>query len=217
MSNIKEQSDYCTKEQYDSILNRENDAMFRIIYRFMGEMGLRVGEIVGTTIENPDRKARKKKRWFKSLPGMTYGDIDRTKASELGYSCKHTIHLHRKRHKEGDLPLPDALYDELENYIDHMFDGTVMAPNTKLFPTSRVTVHVRLAKLGEDIGINRLHAHALRRFFGRYEHMVKHTPLQVIQAVYDHEKLAMTLHYLRMGKTEGLTIWAKTMNQPGVK
>lgn len=206
------EGDFITKEQYDKLLELELDPMFKLIYRLMGEVGLRVGEIVGTTIENPDKKARKKQRWIRSLPGMVYDDIDRVLPKELGLPCNHTIHVHRKRHKENDLPLPDSIYDMLTKYIE---DNKAFRPhpNTPLFPTSRVTVHVRLAKLGKEMGIKRLHAHALRRFFGRYEYLVKKTPLQHIQAVYDHEQAAMTLHYLRLPQIEGLRGWAMTINQ----
>lgn len=209
MSNIKEQTDYIIKDQYDALLDAEKDPMYHLIYRFMGEVGLRVGEIVGTTIENPNKKARKKERWIRSLPGMIRSDIDKVSAKELGLPCDHTIHIHRKRHKENDLPLPNSIYKQLP---------LKYSPDTLLFPTSRVTVHVRLAALGKSLGIKRLHAHALRRFWGRYEYLVKRTPLQYIQAVYDHDKAAMTLHYLRLPQIEGLRGWALTINeQTGVK
>lgn len=207
------EGDYITKEQYDKLLEAEKDPMFHLIYRFMGEVGLRVGEIVGTTIENPDKKARKKQRWFKSLPGMIVQDINRVSAKELGLPCNHTIHVHRKRYKENDLPLSDSIHKALVKYMESndLRSGT-------LFETARVTVHVRLARLGKTLGIKRLHAHALRRFWGRYEYLVKRTPLQYIQAVYDHEKAAMTLHYLRLPQIEGLRGWAITINeQTGVK
>ena len=205
------EGDYITKEQYDKLLSLEKNIMFKLIYRLMGEVGLRVGEIVGTTIENPDKKERKKQRWIRSLPGMVYDDIDRVSVKELGLPCNHTIHVHRKRHKENDLPLPDNLYHAIIAYCEE-YKFQPMEPKDLIFSTSRVTVHVRLAKLGKEMGIKRLHAHALRRFFGRYEYLVKKTPLQHIQAVYDHEKAAMTLHYLRLPQIEGLRGWAMTIN-----
>lgn len=207
------EGDFITKEQYDKLLSLEMNIMFVLIYRLMGEAGLRVGEITGTTIENPDKKARKKQRWIRSLPGMKLSDIDKIMPAELGLPCNHTLHIHRKRHKVNDLPLSDELYDTIMEYAKN----NDIKNDDLLFPTSRVTVHVRLAKLGKDLGIQALHAHALRRFFGRYEYLVKKTPLQHIQAVYDHEKAAMTLHYLRLPQIEGLRGWAMTINQPGVK
>lgn len=210
------EGDYLTKEYYDLLIQKEDNPMFKLIFRLMGEAGLRVGEVVGTSIENPNKKLRKKQRWIKSLPGMLYSDIDKQSAKELGYPCEHTIHIHRKRHKEEDIPLPDELFNAIIDYANKANKAKKYATNKddeRIFPTHRSSVHVRLQQRAKELGIKGIHAHSLRRFFGRYEHMVKGTPLQVIQAVYGHEKLQMTLHYLRLGRTEGLRIWASSFNK----
>ena len=213
------EGDYITKEQYDVIIKKEKDLTFKLVYKLMWQLGLRVGEIVGTVIQNPQwdkhgpNSATCGEKWLRSLPGIILEDIDRVKAKDIGLPCLHTIHIHRKRHKEEDLPLPQELYKEIKEYQK----ARGILPNTPLFPVHRSTVYVRLSKFGRTIsGKKPIHPHALRRGMGVYETAVKGTPLQEMQALYGHTKAAMTFHYIGMERIEALKSLARR-RQYGVK
>lgn len=224
-----------TKEQYDTIIKKEKNPMFRLIFQSMWELGLRIGEVVGTVIQwcpkckkstchyewcptckntsckKKDHKYIRESKdyghdrtWLRSLPGMVWEDIDRVKARDLGYSCKHTIHIHRKKYKEEDLPLHDSLYQEFMEFKPHQYK------NRKIFDTHRSTVYVRLTKFGKIVsGKKPIHPHSLRRGMGVYETTVKGTPIQELQALYGHEKLQMTHHYIGMARIEALKSLAR--------
>lgn len=207
----KNEGDYISFEQYQGIMKKEKDLTFKLVFKLMWELGLRVGEIVGTVIQNPDYPG-KNPRWIRSLPGLIPEDIDRVKAKDLGLPCKHTIHIHRKRHKEEDLPLSDKLYQEIKEYQK----GRGILPNTPLLPVHRSTVYVRLTKYGRTVSSKKpIHPHSLRRGMGVYETTVKGTPVQELQALYGHTQLSMTYHYIGMQRIEALKSLARR-RQSGV-
>lgn len=211
MMKKKNEGDYITEEDYYYLINTEQSLKYVIIIRLMAELGLRVSEVINL-------------RW---------DDIDKVPSFLLGFSTKHTLHVRRKRGKEQDLPLPDELFNLLQQYKsyssiivtnnattyldkddgnDNNDNDNDNNDNNRIFNITRKAVHKYLYhKNIKTVAGRRLHPHALRRFFG-LRCLKQGMKINTISAIYGHSNIETTLRYLQLQRLEALQEFSQRLS-----
>jgi integrase len=233
------EGDYITAERFDEIVKDETDPMYRLLFKTVWRLGLRISEAVGQTeydrtqlqnyrearIKEVEQYNKKHAKFIKQgvmkaknpppdndielIPGIRPMDIDAVKGKDVGLKCKHTIRLWRKGGKYNILPLSDDLHAELVTYARKK----KITSENKIFAVSRHDAYGRLSKYGYTVGgRKKVHPHALRRGFG-VSARANGTPMEVLQHVYNHSQLYMTQRYIGLDKTEALNKWAEMQNK----
>lgn len=206
-------ADYITFDEFDKMLDDEQDPMMRLVYRYIWTFLLRVSEVVGQSesdvrqIKAYRKEAKAKKSrlmWTGPLPGIRPCDID---ALALPY-VKHSLRVFRKHGGFEVLPFEnEQLYTSTISWIQ----GQKIKPTERLFPVYRQDVENAMARHGYTIGgQTKIHPHALRRG-GGIHFRNKGGKIEVLQAVYSHKHLAQTLHYIGIDKSQAFKEYAEGM------
>lgn len=201
-------ADYVTFQQYQDMLKRERDPLMRLAYRYMWTFLLRVSEVVGQSRGDvrqikryrTENKAKKERfKWGAPLPGIRPVDID---AVQLPFA-KHSLRVYRKHGKFEILPFTDEkLYEDTIKLLPEI-------PDDRIMPYARQEVLLAMQAYGHTLGGQTLiHPHALRRGAGIHFRS-NGGRIEVLQAVYSHEQLAQTLHYIGIDRTEAFKEFAE--------
>jgi len=227
--------DYITESTYNKILVQEKNPMFRLTYRLMWDLKLRVGEVVGD--ERPrcricgfpaSTKIWKgpSEEWLSKHKNRRVAPRCQCKDPDIDYQSPnlpgikkedidpvkpeevglHCNHIIRVYRKLGDFQfLP--LLDDLYNAI-MVYAKHRRLKDGKLFSTNRHYVHAKLTKYGKTIGgLKPIHPHSLRRG-GGISYIAKGGQLAELKAVYNHSNLAMTFEYIGLSDLDALNAFA---------
>lgn len=203
-------ADYITYSQFQQMVKEEPDQMWKLLYRYMWAFMLRVSEVVGQ--DTHDVKAikayrkennanPKKLKWQGPIPGIRPCDITDAPQNKL-------LRVYRKHGKFDMLPFPKSdptlWADSVKYYVDKG-----LKPEQRLFPRSRRTVLTKMQLYGKTVGgQTAIHPHALRRG-GGINFRDKGGKIEVLQVVYNHEKMSQTFDYLGRDKKAALEEFAK--------
>jgi hypothetical protein len=180
--------DYITYEQFNSIIQAEKLELFRLLYKTVWYLGLRISEVLVIRpkhINVPQDSIRLQKH------GMPAGT--------------DTIRITRTSGQQRYLPLPKWLKQEILDYVRR----AGIKDEDRIFARHRTTLAQHLGRYGFTIGgKTRVSVEALRRGFGIW-YLSKGGHIEDLKVIYDQSQISLTQSYLAIDGRAALTNFAK--------
>ena len=109
----------------------------------------------------------------------------------------HIIINEKKTGKTKKFLINNRLKEKLDVYIERMGDEEYLFKSQKgdNKPISRVQAYRILRKAAENIGLESVGTHTLRKTFG-YHHYQQHKDVAVLQELFNHSAPSVTLDYI---------------------
>ena len=136
-----------------------------------------------------------------SSTGMRVGELVRMDRSDVDFNERQFI-VFGKGNKEREVYFNARTKIHLQQYLNSRADGNPALFVTLSSPHSRLTisgVETRLKKLGEAIGIEKIHPHKFRRTLATMA-IDKGMPIEQVQCILGHVKIDTTLHYVKVNQ-----------------
>lgn len=106
-----------------------------------------------------------------------------------------------KTNKAKTLLINDTLKYEIQKYIIGMNDQDYLFPSQKGGHIGRVRAYEILKKASNEIGIENVGTHTLRKTFG-YWHYKKYKDIAILQEIFNHSSPSITLRYIGITQEE---------------
>ena len=103
----------------------------------------------------------------------------------------------KKTDKTKKFLMNNRLKDKLDSYIERMNDEEYLFKSQKgnNKPISRVQAYRILRKAADEVGLESVGTHTLRKTFG-YHHYQQHKDVAVLQDLFNHSAPSVTLDYI---------------------
>ena len=103
----------------------------------------------------------------------------------------------KKTDKTKKFLMNNRLKEKLDSYIERMNDGEYLFKSQKgnNKPISRVQAYRILRKAADEVGLESVGTHTLRKTFG-YHHYQQHKDVAVLQDLINHSAPSVTLDYI---------------------
>lgn len=167
--------DYVTYDQFTNIIQAEKIELFRLLYKTIWYLGLRLNEVLVVRpmdINAPKDSARLQKQ------GVTPG--------------ADTIKITRPHRHQRILPLPKWLKQEILDYVR----SANIKDDERIFGRHRTTVFQHLSSYGYSIGgKTKIGPETLRRGFGIW-YLSKGGHIEDLKVIYDQSQITLTQNYL---------------------
>ena len=128
--------------------------------------------------------------------GLRISDLLNLKVKDVRDKT-HIIIEEQKTDKTKKFLMNNRLKDKLDSYIERMDDGEYLFKSQKgnNKPISRVQAYRILRKAANDVGLESVGTHTLRKTFG-YHHYQQHKEVAVLQELFNHSAPSVTLDYI---------------------
>lgn len=136
-----------------------------------------------------------------SSTGMRVGELVRMDRSDVDFNERQCV-VFGKGNKEREVYFNARTKIHLQQYLNSRTDDNSALFVTLSSPHSRLTisgVETRLKKLGEAIGIEKIHPHKFRRTLATMA-IDKGMPIEQVQCILGHVKIDTTLHYAKVNQ-----------------
>lgn len=109
----------------------------------------------------------------------------------------HIILTEQKTGKIKRFMINGQLKQDIDKYIDNMGDNEYLFQSQKGYnkPISRVQAYRILNKAAENIGLEEIGTHTLRKTFG-YWHYKQYKDIALLQELFNHSAPSVTLRYI---------------------
>lgn len=130
--------------------------------------------------------------------GLRVSDILKLKVSDVRNKDHATI-TEQKTNKTKRFLIPTSLQKELAKYIkdNNMADGDYLIQSRKgdNKPISRIQAYRVLNDVAEQLGLEEVGTHTMRKTFG-YHHYKKNHDVAILQDIFNHSAPSITLRYI---------------------
>jgi integrase len=128
--------------------------------------------------------------------GLRISDILELKVADVRDKTHITI-KEEKSGREKKFLINPHLKEDIAKYIINMKDWEYLFQSQKGHnkPISRVQAYRVLRKAAEELGIDNVGTHTLRKTFG-YHHYLKNRDIALLQDLFNHSSPSLTLNYI---------------------
>ena len=128
--------------------------------------------------------------------GLRVSDILNLKVGDVRAKDHVTI-TEKKTGKTKRFLIPAALQKEIDTYIKDMTDDEYLIQSRKgnNKPITRIQAYRVLNDIAEQIGIEEVGTHTMRKTFG-YHHYQQNKDIAILQDIFNHSAPSITLRYI---------------------
>ena len=128
--------------------------------------------------------------------GLRVSDILALKAGDIRAKDHVTI-TEKKTGKSKRFLIPATLQKEIDRYIKDMADDEYLIQSRKgnNKPITRIQAYRVLNDVAEQIGIEEVGTHTMRKTFG-YHHYQQNKDIAILQDIFNHSAPSITLRYI---------------------
>ncbi len=122
---------------------------------------------------------------------------------ENGNMKSHITILEQKTKKLKKFPIFNGLYAELEKYTRNMQQGEYLFKSQmgENRPLSTTQVYRIIVNAGNNIGLDEIGTHTMRKTFG-YWHYQQYHDIAILQTIFNHSSPSITLRYIGINQDE---------------